>query len=62
MGTRIFGLFEALVALLIIFGDSLGGFLYVLSIIFEIFFLVWPRVVSKTLAHWSFGQLEEVTL
>ena len=49
--------FEALVTLLIIFGDSLGGFLYVVSITLEIFFMVWPRFVSKTLANWNFQQL-----
>jgi hypothetical protein len=62
VGVMIFGLFEALVTLLIIFGDSLGGFLYVVSILLEIFLLVWPHFVNKTLQTWNFTQLEEVPL
>ena len=62
MGVRIFGLFEALVALLIFFGDSLGGLLYLVSISFEIFFLVWASLASKTITKWSYGQLEEVKM
>jgi hypothetical protein len=34
MGVKIFGLFEALVACLIVFGDGMGGFLYLVSIVF----------------------------
>jgi len=61
LGVGIFGLFEALVALLIITGDSLGGIFYLISISAEIFFLVWASVVAKTITKWSFVQLEEVT-
>lgn len=56
----ILGLFEALVTLLIIFGDNLGGFLYVVSIALEIFFLVWPRFVKKTLLVRDFEWFSEV--
>ena len=62
MAVRMFGLFEALVSCLIVFGDPLGGLLYVVSISLEIFFLIWPRFVAKTLNAWSFSQLEEVVL
>ena len=57
MAVRIFGLFEALVVCLIVFGDNLGGFLYVVSILLEVFFLLWPRFVSKTLCEWNLVQL-----
>jgi|JI10StandDraft_1071094.scaffolds.fasta_scaffold870738_2 hypothetical protein len=57
MGVRIFGLFEALVSALIVFGDPLGGFLYLVSIVFEIFFLIWPRFLTNTIAKWNLGQL-----
>jgi hypothetical protein len=52
MGVRIFGLFEALVSALIVLGDPLGGFLYIVSIVFEVFFLLWPRFLKNTLAKW----------
>jgi len=60
VGVMILGLFEALVTLLIIFGDNLGGFLYVVSIALEIFFLVWPRFVKKTLLVRDFEWFSEV--
>jgi hypothetical protein len=62
MAVRIFGLFEALVTCLILFGDPMGGFLYVVSIALEVFFLLWPRIATKTITQWNFSQLEEVLL
>ena len=60
LGVRLFGGFEALVACLIIFGDAMGSFLYVVSIIFEIFFWIWPSVVARSFTKWNYSQMEEV--
>lgn len=57
VAVKIFGVFELLVVLLIVLGDSLGGVLYVVSIIGEIFFLVWARYVAGTIAVWNNTQL-----
>jgi hypothetical protein len=46
-----------LVVLLIVFGDGLGGALYVVSIIGEILFLVKARHAAGTLDSWNNGQL-----
>jgi hypothetical protein len=62
MAARIFGLFEALVVLLIIFGDSLGGTLFVLSVVGEIFFILWPKVLGGKIQSWSPNDLSEVRL
>ena len=35
---KIFGLFEALTAILIIFGDGLGGFFLLITLLFEGYF------------------------
>jgi hypothetical protein len=56
----VFGVFEVLVVLLIVLGDGLGGLLYVLSIVGEIFFLLWGRYVAGSIASWNNNQLEEV--
>jgi hypothetical protein len=57
---RIFGLFEALVVLLIVLGENLGGIFYVLSLIFEVFFLLWPKIAAQKLNVWNFSELSEV--
>jgi hypothetical protein len=58
---KVFGVFEVLVVLLIVLGDSLGGLFFVLSVVGEIFFLVWGRFVAGTIASWNNAQLEDVT-
>ena len=60
MAVKIFGAFECLVVLLIIVGDSMGGFLYVLSVMGEIGFLLWGRHVKSKLISWSYHDLSEV--
>lgn len=46
--------------LLIVLGDSLGGLLFLLTVLGEIFFLVWGRFVAGTIASWNNAQLEDV--
>jgi hypothetical protein len=46
-----------LVILLIIVGDGLGGFLYTLSILGEIFFLIWAKFAAGSIASWNNVQL-----
>ena len=46
--------------LLIVLGDSLGGLLFMLTVLGEIFFLVWGRFVAGTIASWNNAQLEDV--
>jgi len=46
-----------LVVLLIIFGEGLGGFLYVLSVVGEFFFLSWPKFVAGKLNECNFDDL-----
>jgi hypothetical protein len=49
-----------LVVLLIILGDGLGGSLYVISVLGEIFFMLWGRYVAGNITSWTNSQLEEV--
>jgi hypothetical protein len=42
---------------LIILGDGLGGTLYVLTIIAEIFFLVWGKFTAGSISNWTIPQL-----
>lgn len=46
--------------LLIVFNDSLGGLLYVVSVLVEIFFILWPKVASGKLGNWSASDSSEV--
>lgn len=57
---KVFGVFEVLVVLLIVLGDSLGGVLFLLTVLGEIFFLLWGRFVAGTIATWNNAQLEDV--
>lgn len=50
-----------LVVLLIVLGDSLGGLLFLLTVLGEIFFLVWGRFVAGTIASWNNAQIEDVS-
>ena len=62
---RVFGGFEALVAILVLSGDSLGGVAYLVSLIFETFFLIWPKIPTNSLfiaAAWKRHERLEVTL
>jgi hypothetical protein len=46
---KVFGGFEALVAILVLSGDNLGGVAYLVSLIIETFFLIWPKIAAKSL-------------
>jgi hypothetical protein len=43
--------------LLIVLGDGLGGFLYVLTILAEIFFLAWGKFTAGSINNWTHPQL-----
>jgi len=58
IAVKIFGVFEVLVVLFILLGDSLGGALYVLSILGEIFFLVWGKYLAGSFRTWNYNQYE----
>jgi hypothetical protein len=62
---KIFGGFEAVIAFLVIFGDRLGGAAYLTSLIFELFFLLWPKILANSvhiLGAWRSSEKQEVNL
>lgn len=57
VAVKIFGAFEVFVVLMIVLGDGLGGTLYLLTLVFEIFFLLWGKLVAGSIAQWNNLQL-----
>lgn len=45
---------------MIVLGDWIGGSLYLLTLVFEIFFLLWGKLAAGTIAQWDNLQLAEV--
>lgn len=45
---------------MIVLGDGLGGTLYLLTLVFEIFFLLWGKLAAGSIAQWDNLQLAEV--
>lgn len=60
VAVKIFGAFEVFVVLMIVLGDGLGGTLYLLTLVFEIFFLLWGKLAAGSIAQWDNLQLAEV--
>ena len=45
---------------MIVLGDWIGGSLYLLTLVFEIFFLLWGKLAAGSIAQWDNLQLAEV--
>jgi len=57
---KIFGIFEGLIALLIIFGDGMGGLLWTLSLLVEGSFLYCCSLCSGKFLQWTVAEQSSV--